>query len=1546
LTSFAASSLRLIRRLLQAKTAAPTAGAQAPVVLDGMSAVALTEASIAQSAALGAGFPAAAAARLFQRRQAQRNVNDFGEPLAGVDAPGPRSVLATALGLSLAGERAGAFLSGPDLIAAQDLLASAAGRHLPLVIHLACRATASHAQALGAGHEAYMACADRGCFQLFALNVQEAVDLALIARRTAERALLPGIVAMDGEQTAMAAQDVRLAGANLIEGYLNRPAQRIEPPTEAQRLLFGETRRLVPRFHDLEQPMMLSPLMGPESWGLGAAGARPYFYGHLPALLADAFDMFAEQTGRRYGPLFAHRLDDARIVLIAQGSAVETAAAVADHVRAGEDLKVGVLGVRCLRPFPGAEIVRRLRAAKVAAVLERMDSPAASEGPLLREIRAAFDRAAETGRTSGAPRSDYPSVTGRDRPRFISVPFGLGGLPLRAGDLLALVRELGEPGRSLIYLGLDFTRAASAYPKRQALLDTLRRGYGDLASLGLRSAETPPDIRPAGATTIAIHRTAGRELETLAGDAASLIHRLAGGHLRTRPALTWQRFDEPCVEYLTHAPSALCDPGDDVKVDIAIVAAGRIHRLMQLTQRLETGGALLLAGAGEDEDLPATLPAAVRRDLQAKNAGLFTIGYPGAGAGASAESWHRAETLLGGLLALFLQRLDERPSATGKIRAAREAAWPDLPEAERRRRVDAFIEAFESLRQVEIEQGQTAEAADAQSGEIPTPHAVRHLSRADATLSCLPRFWDQTGVLYRRGETAELTADPYLAAGAIPPLSATFRDVSDSRSVLPIFDPASCDGHARLWTSCSDGSIAPLVISARSLIDAGINLASARGKSADTLRSIAAKLASRVNRIAAAGDAPTTAAGLLNQAFDQVMEKSDSPEGHKAALREALDVIIDEVGGLPLARTPVFFDDAERVASGSGELLSLVVNPDACKSPEVVLAACRGRGLKEIEQTPESIEAARRLWNLFQQLPDTSGKTIERVRAHPDVGPLGAMMLSRHCLLAMSGGDGAEAGSGAKLALRQILAAAEYRLQPALQQHLEEIEHLRGRIAERIRQMLAEALPTGDLDALAEGLAMLGRDDIDLAQLTEKVGSAVSTGHVDGAHLGRLVDAARGLADLHWRLSKGPDGLGRARLGLAIAPGSVAMWAGAFPHNPFACPVVIDASGETSQLARGLIEGQIRHVLSGLRLLRWAKLELENPAEAAGAAEALTSLRYGDLTAEERAACPPILVVGDEQSLGGRGLSALVGLLGSGLPVKVIVLSDIGSAADGALSVDSLGDYPAGQRFDVALLALLSRDAFVAQVSVAQPDHFAEAVGAAIAFDGPALIHVHAPSPQRHGFPAERLHAQASLAVRSRAFPIFTFDPAAPGVFGSRLDLSANPDAASRWSTDSEGRVLTPADWAATEERFAEHLRSLSSDDPAPASIAEYLGLTEAEGKDRTPYVLVTDGDEERRLRVDDVLLADAARRMRLWRTLQELAGVVTPFTKQVRQAAERDLAEAHESELAGLKAEYERKIAELRAAFEAEATQRVTSGLMALAGYGSPGRQREDEPS
>ncbi len=161
------------------------------------------------------------------------------------------------------------------------------------------------------------------------------------------------------------------------------------------------------------------------------------------------------------------------------------------------------------------------------------------------------------------------------------------------------------------------------------------------------------------------------------------------------------------------------------------------------------------------------------------------------------------------------------------------------------------------------------------------------------------------------------------------------------------------------------------------------------------------------------------------------------------------------------------------------------------------------------------------------------------------------------------------------------------------------------------------------------------------------------------------------------------------------------------------------------------------------------------------------------------------------------------------------------------------------------------------------------------------------------------------------------------------MDLDANPDCAARLA---EG--VTPVDWAATEDRFGEHVTPLADEDAAPTPIAEYLDLTPAERAGRTPFVVVN----EKRLRVAPPLVADAEQRLAFWRTLQELAGVVTPFTKKARQAAERDVAAAHEAEIARVKQEYEARIAALKGEFQAETTERVTERLMALAGRRAEG--------
>ncbi|MBD3334668.1 MAG: pyruvate ferredoxin oxidoreductase, partial [Candidatus Eisenbacteria bacterium] len=216
-------ALDRLRRLLgSSQDVAATDGGIA-TVLDGASALAVVEGCLSEAAGLGAG--ARHTTHAWRGVEGRERANVFAAPLEGIEARSARGALASAVGLGLTGVRATAFVSGPELGRASDLLDRAAGGHLPLVVHLLCGDSGGSnvAGASGGGHAAYHTAADAGCGLLFAADVQEAIDLTLIARRAAERALIPVVVAIDGDATARGLQDVRVPSPEMIRSYVGAP---------------------------------------------------------------------------------------------------------------------------------------------------------------------------------------------------------------------------------------------------------------------------------------------------------------------------------------------------------------------------------------------------------------------------------------------------------------------------------------------------------------------------------------------------------------------------------------------------------------------------------------------------------------------------------------------------------------------------------------------------------------------------------------------------------------------------------------------------------------------------------------------------------------------------------------------------------------------------------------------------------------------------------------------------------------------------------------------------------------------------------------------------------------------------------------------------------------------------------------------------------------------------------------------------------------------------------------------------------------------------
>jgi pyruvate-ferredoxin/flavodoxin oxidoreductase len=268
-----------------------------------------------------------------------------------------------------------------------------------------------------------------------------------------------------------------------------------------------------------------------------------------------------------------------------------------------------------------------------------------------------------------------------------------------------------------------------------------------------------------------------------------------------------------------------------------------------------------------------------------------------------------------------------------------------------------------------------------------------------------------------------------------------------------------------------------------------------------------------------------------------------------------------------------------------------------------------------------------------------------------------------------------------------------------------------------------------------------------------------------------------------------------------------------------------------------------------------------------------------------------------------------------------------------ALDLGRRGASNNNPRGNLGLLALAQRNAYVAQTSVADPVHLGESMLQALSYEGPALLQVYAPSPTRHGFISKQTLAQAQLAVASRTLPLFRYDPRIEGVFGSRISLDGNPASDETLTPGEEGEhPLTLADWALGQGRFAAQFEPLADDAASPTPLHEWLQLDGKGRKGKTPYVATGGGEEEQRHTVSQALADTAAQCLANWRTLQELAGIVTPFTERLEQEIRAQLADEHQAELDAQKQASAAEIREIQEKTQAEIASNIRSRLLQLA--------------
>ncbi len=657
------------------------------------------------------------------------------------------------------------------------------------------------------------------------------------------------------------------------------------------------------------------------------------------------------------------------------------------------------------------------------------------------------------------------------------------------------------------------------------------------------------------------------------------------------------------------------------------------------------------------------------------------------------------------------------------------------------------------------------------------------------------RFWDQIGLPIGEGAADQLVADATLAVGALPAgVSPVGAAAFGGR---PEFLADLCTGCAACWTLCPHGAIAVNAQPIERLLTAGL-AAAGRSGSAEALRRFVPRLAERL-----AFEATDKIGGQfgdwMKSAGGVVLASSGLTPDRLAEANAALGRVASEVGALQVAATPDLFLSPNGGALPEAALLALGVDPDRCTGCGICVAECApGALVARRASGPAEVAAERAVGTAMRLLPASESSAVERVAGAARLGPLAAALLTPEGVAPLAGFDSAAPGSAPRLAVRQAFALLARALAPRRAARRAELTALSDRLAEAIHATLGKALPDGDLSALARGLESAGSGSVDFGELAVRLAGAVEGERVNVARLGRLVEAARAVADLTARL--GEDAAEASPLfSVVVGPGAALAWARRFPDNPFGVPATVAVAAPLA-LARGLALAEAERAVAAARVLRLARLELERPQEAVHAPERLASLAWSDLDDAERTVASPLVVVIDEEA-GEAEIGEAFALLAAPLPVAVFTLAP---ALSGGPRSPWWAVAAAAEEGIVAHAAI----AGVAGVSGVAGDAgsapLAAAMTAFAAGSGGAVVRILAPAGEAAVESSESVLDRTRRAVEAREFPLGCRIAAVPS---NSIALRVDPFAV---------RAARAADYeaelAAVEERHREELAKLEGE--------------------------------------------------------------------------------------------------------------------------------------
>jgi len=1417
-----------------------------------------TETRIADAGVFYPITPSTEGGELFQQAYAEGKLNVFGSNTIAIEAEGEHAAQGGAIAHSVCGKRVVNFTSGQGVVYGVEQYYHAPGKGSTMVLEVGARALTKHALNVHCGHDDVYGALDTGWIMIFGKDAQQAADQALILRRVTELSLTPGMNIMDGFLTTHLERTFYKHESDLIREYLGAPDDIIDCPTEAQRVLFGPTRRRVPKMMDLTNPILLGPVQNQEHYMQGIVARRNNFAEPILEFLESAYKDFGDLTGRYYGLVTEYKTEDADTVFVSLGSAAENCEAAVDYLRQTRNSSVGSVHVNVIRPFPEAALVAALKGKKNVIILERTDEALSGDNPLGRDIRTAFSKALQG--TEG-----LPSITLAEVPRFIGGSYGLGSRDFRPEHIIGAF-EFATAGRAR----KDGKTAADGINFIVLGIDHPYSVIGD---------ETP-SLLPTGAVAVRFHSiggwgaiTTGKNLGAILGDLNDLLFERDGLkddlgnpkeviHVSANPKYGSEKKGAPTSYFMVAAKDRIRVNCDLRHVTVVLCCDPKAFTHTNPLDGMQQGGSLVWESDVDGERAWQNLPIWARQQIIQKKIRVFTL--PGfeiarnATDRADLQLRMQGNAFLGAFFAVspMLQEFGiTQEQFREVVHKQYVKKFGKLGDAVVQSNMEVMIQGFERVKEIAI-------------GEVT---AVDHSSlRGQALLPILetvPAFAEVSCSTGRRstppppGQAArtpissvnvfdaefrshfgyDQPATPLSAMGIIAAATGDTASKYVARRETPLYIAENCTQCMECISVCPDTALPNCSQDLGTILGTAVTRYVAdpaeRRKMLDKLPEIE-KLARQ--RMLAEMKTGTPLPTIIR-------EVTESVDGFSPAAKTQFYSIIDKV---PMAyqKTNAIFSSPERKAPGSGGIFSIFVS-DLCKGCAACVTACGDHMALKMVQETEEVNAEHETGTAFLDLlPDTAQKYLGLYNganpADSKTATLRNMLMVRTNYDALVSGDGACAGCGEKSVLRSIAAVTEAYMRPVYHAKSDRFIAKAGELEKTGAAKLAaiKANCPEDYDRLRQAIAhlVMGLGGEDTADTKTRIAAyEAEHGEITDAHLVEAIAAVllteafnhKNLQPIDGRLANG-----MSVMAMAAHTGCNTVYGSTAPNNPHPYPWMnsLFQDGVTVGWLMGesfIVDHSRRSVLPE----RLADILLTRESDFLSGEEYYHFTHFTDalMTDQEIVELPKVWVVGGDGGIGDIGYQNTSKVMLQNRPnVKVLMLDTQVYSNTGGQNSDStpmlggndmnvFGSATQGKNTEkktVAETFLAGHGSpFVAQVSMANAPKLYRAILDGLEYRGTMFLQCFTTCQPEHGVADDMALFQAQRVRDSRGAPEFVFNPRMGETYQEALDIKGNPSIDLDWyetksKVTSEPYRYTVAHWCVTEARFRNHLKKIKPD--------------------------------------------------------------------------------------------------------------------------------------